>query len=869
MLMERSEPSLVPEWLKGIGSSPGGGISKHQTASSHLANTLLLLDEAFYADAPLLALPKRGRPSNGDNSNDARHSSFQDRSFSTNNRRNSSSNGSTRHDKSYSRPYTNFNRNHRDMEKESSTVSDHWNPDYPGALRSVISGKLEKGTLRRSQSMVPRIQGEPRKTSTHVRTGSLNSSGNANGLSFGVKAVVPRVSFEKDFPSLGSEEKPGTPEPTRVPSPGLSKAGQSLPIVYSAINNGDSWSSALADFPTRVINSSTGSSPAQQPTVSTSESATANATGGLNMAEALTQAPVRSLSLQCPLQNQRFDELAMIQSKRLIPLTPSVPKSLVHNHSDKLKVRTTPRSNDPSIMMRSGNIRAEGQMTPLTGKIRVLKSGQESGVSSASKDVVSPKANVNNRHVAAPSTSTPSVTPLLSKNPVNSKLAGERKAQAQSRTDFFNSVRKKSLNSTSVTADQKTAPSSEDHKDLATETASQGTNSVMVDCNGDASTATGGFVFVSDEEKELEFLRSMGWEPHSGVDEGLTVEEIKEFFEKLMEMMPTSKRCQVVQEMLAHELQGTWTTFEYERDGMDHGSIRTSSYCFCQYGNKFVVPCFWHPSLVKMKNERAFADRNADDLDWTSLEAGATFWNPLYHVFHFGEQELCPLLEEFEAILDRKSKKWLIIPSCEDVMVHRMTGLDPNKAVDALFDENEPLLDGGFVGGIIAAETYRERLMMLEKPLVPYVRYYFGHLTNRAVRQNLNENHVEIISFMNTHIAYGFKWNVPHLGRREHLVSSRHYAEVDICALFQKEEYFPGLVMRQYGFHQVLSSSDPPYKDRNILNLAEINLVAEGWSTGIRLSNKRLNHDDIFHFSSYKKWARSRRIEDHFLLSRE
>ncbi|GAB2230980.1 hypothetical protein Droror1_Dr00027261 [Drosera rotundifolia] len=544
MLMERSEPSLVPEWLKGIGSSPGGGISKHQSASSHL-------------DGPLLALPKRGRPSNGDNSNDALRSSFQDRSFSTNNRRNSSSNGSTRHDKNYSRPNTNFTRNHRDMEKESSPVSDHWNPDYPDPLRSIMSGKLEKDTLRRSQSMVPRIHGEPRRTSTHVRTGCLNSSGNANGLSFGVKAVVPRVSFEKDFPSLGSEEKPGTPEPTRVPSPGLSKAGQSLPMVYSAINNGDSWSSALADLPTRVINSSTVSSPAQQPTVSTLESATANATGDLNMAEALTQAPVRSPSSQSPLQNQRFDELAMIQSKRLIPLTPSVPKSLVHNHSDKLKLRTTPRSNDLSILMRSGNIRAEGQMTPLTGKIRVLKSGQASGVSSASKDVVSPKANVNNRRVAAPSTSTPSVTPLLSKNPVNSKLAGERKAQAQSRTDFFNSVRKKSLNSTSVTADQKTALLSKDHKDLAIETASQATNSVMVDCNGDASPVTRDFVFVSDEEKELEFLRSMGWEPHSGVDEGLTVEEIKEFFEKLMEMMPTSKRCQVVQEMLAHELQGT------------------------------------------------------------------------------------------------------------------------------------------------------------------------------------------------------------------------------------------------------------------------------------------------------------------------
>ncbi|GAB2215808.1 hypothetical protein Drorol1_Dr00020211, partial [Drosera rotundifolia] len=137
---------------------------------------------------------------------------------------------------------------------------------------------------------------------------------------------------------------------------------------------------------------------------------------------------------------------------------------------------------------------------------------------------------------------------------------------------------------------------------------------------------------------------------------------------------------------------------------------------------------------------------------WTLLKAAATFWDPFYHIFHFDEQELCPLLEEFEANLGRKSAKWLIAPSLEDedvaLMGFYLFSESPGHFHPRVLSLAGPLLNGGFVGGIIVADTYRvlyrmkngetpnylfgspwllqvwlqERLMMLEKPVVPYAR---------------------------------------------------------------------------------------------------------------------------------------------------
>ncbi|GAB2291209.1 hypothetical protein Dimus_025468 [Dionaea muscipula] len=521
--MERSEPSLVPEWLRSTGSGPGGGISNHQFASSHSG-----------------------------------------RSLSSYSRRSSSSNGLAKHDKNYSRSYNSFNRNHRERDKERSVASDHWDLDYSDPLRNIMSGRIEKDTLRRSQSMVSRMHGEvfPRRVSTDWRGGSLSNNEKMNEISVGVTAGIQKVSFEKDFPSLGSEERPATPELCRVPSPRLSSAVQSIPMVNSAMNTGDSWTSALAEVPTGIAGNNTGSSLALQPAALASGIG-GTATAGLNMADALVQSPLRSPSSQTPAQNQRFEELAFIQSKRLIPMTPSMPKSSVLNPSDKLKPKTAPRSNEPAVMPKNGNIRAEGLKTSVSGKLLVLKSGRENGVPPVLKDIPSPAANANNKHVTVQSSAAPAIAPILSKTPTNSKLAGERKAQAQSRTDFFNSVRKKSMNSTPVSADSRPFLSSaiverlDALKDVASAPVSLTTkNSAIVKCNGDATTTAPGFLFTSDEEQEFAFMRSLGWEPDSGVDEGLTTEEITEFCKKYKKVIPTLKRCQVVKR-LAPKLEET------------------------------------------------------------------------------------------------------------------------------------------------------------------------------------------------------------------------------------------------------------------------------------------------------------------------
>ena len=235
---------------------------------------------------------------------DSPHSAFLDRTSSLNSRR-SSSNGSAKH------AYSSFSRSHRDKDrerdKERSSFGDHWDRDSSDPLESTLTSRIEKlgistsrveiDTLRRSHSMVSRKQGEPlpRRIAVDSRdSGNLNHS-NGNGLLSGgtIGSNVHKAVFEKDFPSLGTEERQVLPEIARVSSPGLSSASQSLPVGNSALFGGERWTSALAEVPSVVGSSSTGSLPAPL-TVSTSISGAPSVTAGLNMAEALAQAPSRT-----------------------------------------------------------------------------------------------------------------------------------------------------------------------------------------------------------------------------------------------------------------------------------------------------------------------------------------------------------------------------------------------------------------------------------------------------------------------------------------------------------------------------------------------------------------------------------------------
>ena len=246
-------------------------------------------------DGPSLAHHTRNRTSKSTSDFDGSRSAFLERTSSSNSRKISSNgNGSAKH------PYSSFNRSHRDKdrdkEKERSSFGDHWDRDCSDPLGSIFPSRVEKDKLWRSQSMISRKQGEPlpRRVAVDSKLCS-NSNHNGNGVlsGGGIGSSIHKAVFEKDFPSLGTEERQGVPDIGRVSSPGLSTAVQSLPVSSTALIGGEGWTSALAEVPSIIGSSSRGSLSVQQTVAVTSGSGAPSATAGLNMAEALAQAPSR------------------------------------------------------------------------------------------------------------------------------------------------------------------------------------------------------------------------------------------------------------------------------------------------------------------------------------------------------------------------------------------------------------------------------------------------------------------------------------------------------------------------------------------------------------------------------------------------
>ena len=107
--MERSEPTLVPEWLRSNGSVAWGGNSAHHfaTSSSH---------------SDVSPRSTRNRFSKNTNDYESPRSAFffffLDRTSSSNSRRNSINNG-FKHDKeSNARAYSSFSRSHHDKDSD-------------------------------------------------------------------------------------------------------------------------------------------------------------------------------------------------------------------------------------------------------------------------------------------------------------------------------------------------------------------------------------------------------------------------------------------------------------------------------------------------------------------------------------------------------------------------------------------------------------------------------------------------------------------------------------------------------------------------------------------------------------------------------
>ncbi|KAJ8773365.1 hypothetical protein K2173_028542 [Erythroxylum novogranatense] len=571
--MEKSKPTFVPEWLRSSGNVLGSGNSAHHYPSS-----------SSQADVSSSTLHTRNRNSKTVSEFDSPRTALLDRTSS--NSRRSYSNGSAKH------AYSSFSRNHRDKdrerEKERSSFGDSWDRDGSEPLGSILTNRIEKGTLQRTVSMVSRKQGDSlsRRLGVDLKNGSSGNFANGNGLISGAAGSgnIQKVVFEKDFPSLGSEEKQGLPEMGRVSSPGLSTAVQSLPVTTSSLIGGEGWTSALAEVPAVIGTSSTVSLPSSN-TVSPSASTSTATSGipaaitGLNMAEALTQAPLKTRAVpQVSVQIQRREELAIKQSRQLIPVTPSMTKSSVLI-SDKSKPKTVVRAGDMNIAAKNmqqqptsgsqsllvGHVKPEVLKTSHS-KLFVLKPGRENGVTPSAKDVASPTSNATrlaNCQLPAPAVATaPPKSPNNTKHPSGDRKSGlslisglnveKRPLQGQSRSDFFNHLKKKtSVNTSSMIPRTVSLPTKEKSCEVD-KTVVDSQASLQAIENGAELTSNGADfeeIHRFSEEEEAAFLRSLGWEENSGEDEGLTDEEIRAFCQEHLSSAKL-KICRGVQQKL-------------------------------------------------------------------------------------------------------------------------------------------------------------------------------------------------------------------------------------------------------------------------------------------------------------------------------
>ncbi|KAE8658982.1 Mitogen-activated protein kinase kinase kinase 1, putative isoform 1 [Hibiscus syriacus] len=608
--MKKSEPTFVPEWLKSTaGTVSGGG----DNSAHHLASS------SSHSDVSSVMHQGRQRSYMNISDGDSPRHAFLDRTSSLNSRR-SYRNGSAKH------AYSSFSRSHRDKDrergKERSSFVDHWDRDSSDPLDSILTSRVEMDTLRRSHSMVSRKQGEALPRRVAVGSGDSGNSKHNKGndlLSVGsIGNSIHKAGFEKDFPSLGTEERQAVPQIARVSSSGLSS-----PVGNSALIGGERWTSALAEMPAAVGSSSSGSMPAPL-TASTYGYGDPSVTVGLNMAEALVQAPSRTRTApQLSVKTRRHEELAIKQSKQLIPVTPSMPKGSVLSSVDKSKAKPAVRANEMNIAAKGGQQQpflihhgnqstlgghVKSDMPKTYGKLLVLKPGWENGVSSpAQKDVVTP-TNVNSK-VTTSQHAVVAVTSAPARNSNNPKHpAGDRKAvnpiagfivekrpslaQTQSRNDFFNLLKKKTSTNTSVSLSYSNPhiSSSTTEKPEVLKEVDSASLTAHANENGSAATSNGGtcqeaqrfsdddeknlnsFTMFYTDEEEAAFLRSLGWEENSGDDEGLTEEEINAFYQEYMKLRPSLKPHHIVQPKMAQSIATNLDGASSELSSPDSGS---------------------------------------------------------------------------------------------------------------------------------------------------------------------------------------------------------------------------------------------------------------------------------------------------------
>lgn len=215
--------------------------------------------------------------------------SFSDKASSSF-RRSVSSNGSMGREKDLpSRVCSSLGWSSCDRDRDREKGIDHWDRDKPFLLDhefsnypdSLATNTPKNDFLRHSHSLVSGQRVDP----CLKRPGNDSTNGILSG---GMVTGITKSTFERDFPSLGAEEKRSGSDLVRISSPGSSTAIHNLPASTSAIIGSDGWTSVLAEVPSitgvngQVVSSALQTSPAL-PT-------TSSASTGLNMAETLAQA---------------------------------------------------------------------------------------------------------------------------------------------------------------------------------------------------------------------------------------------------------------------------------------------------------------------------------------------------------------------------------------------------------------------------------------------------------------------------------------------------------------------------------------------------------------------------------------------------
>uniref|UniRef100_A0A0V0IL50 Putative ovule protein n=1 Tax=Solanum chacoense TaxID=4108 RepID=A0A0V0IL50_SOLCH len=257
------------------------------------------------------------------------------------------------------------------------------------------------------------------------------------------------------------------------------------------------------------------------------------------------------------------------------------PKSIARTNEmvGITKSMQQPFSSQLANQARSGQVRAEAPATSHGKTLLVLKSGRENGVTSLSKEASTPANNTGNKLANCPPAVAPSapavtsptsrVTSLetkaaaLSLKPRSTAEKRSSLSQAQSRSDFFNLMRKKTSNSSTALPDSGMASSnSREQSCLKTKDEDSASLSPCVSENGSERTSNGdpheaqnhvqrhndveennspinGSVYP--DEKEAAFLRSLGWDENAVEEEGLTEEEINAFYQEYMKLKPSLK----------------------------------------------------------------------------------------------------------------------------------------------------------------------------------------------------------------------------------------------------------------------------------------------------------------------------------------